>query len=166
MSHMRNVRRRSKVTKRQKKRLTFDILPLCLAPAIRSSLRTISGVLVMLCWVTELLWELIEPLSIASAAILICLSSSAILPIRFQCRRRNVDLQCKKMTHVANICKLYSRNSSNNITISCFFVLCVFYFLFLFPNVFHFKYRKYSRDIAKMNVSNDMSIYILVDQMC
>jgi len=93
MSHMRNVRRRSKVAKRQKNRLTFDILPLCLAPAIRSSLRMISGVRVVLCCVTELLWELIEPLSIASAAILICLSSSAILPIHFWCRCCNVNLQ-------------------------------------------------------------------------
>ncbi|KAL0109979.1 hypothetical protein PUN28_013549 [Cardiocondyla obscurior] len=72
MSHMRNVRRRSKVTKRQKKRLTFDILPL-----------TISVGRVILWCVTELLWELIDPLNIASAAVLICLSSSAIVSIHF-----------------------------------------------------------------------------------
>lgn len=43
-----------------------------------------------------------------------------------------------------------------------FCTLCIFCsFLFLFPNVFHFKYRKWRRHRAKMNVSNDMSIYIL-----
>lgn len=125
ISHMRDVRRRSKVTKRQKERLTWDILPLCLVPAIRSSLRTMSGVLVMLCWVTELLWELMEPLNMASAAILICLSSSDILLISVTVTSIcDVTKQCTSVRELRNMIFCLAVNLSL-IYLSLLFLLLV-----------------------------------------
>lgn len=78
MSHIRQVKKKSNVTNKQKKRRTLDMLPLVLAPAMIFSLNTVSGVRLMLC-VYEFLCESSDPLRRVSAATLICLSSCAII---------------------------------------------------------------------------------------